>query len=157
QLSQLDDARVQLAAAAEVHRADAAEQILLRSGGLLQFALIDLDRRGQKLSREALVVTPQQARERRALVARRVAVAGDQVGLRSQRGDPLPVDGAAAVAEKVDRAEQRVPLQDVSVEIRQRWNGIDRHLATRHDRQPEAQLAEAHRLGLEIDAEKRTL
>src|SRR5438270_11307382 len=112
QTTRLDDARVQLAAARDVERTHAAEEILLRRRQLLQLAIIDLDRLSEQFRREPLVVAADQPRERRPFPRRRTAITDDEIGLGTNGGQPLAINVAAAVAEKIDRAEQRVPLQD---------------------------------------------
>ena len=88
---------------------------------------------------------------------RRVAVAGDEIRLRPQRVDPLAIDVGSIVAEEVGRAEERVALQNVAVEIRQRLDALDGSIRLRHDGQPQTQFAKAHRFRLQIDAVERAL
>src|SRR5438094_6825182 len=111
-LSRFGDARVQLAAAAEVHRAHAAEKILLRSGKLLQFALVAVDGFDEQLRPQTLIVVPDQTRQGRAFLLRSAAISRDHIRLRAKRRHPLAINIAAAIAEKVDRTEKRVALQD---------------------------------------------
>ncbi len=154
-LFRLRDARVELAAPRQVRRAHAAEQVLLRRCGLLQLAFVDIDRLVQQLAGDALIVSANHPRERRPLGLRRSPIAREEIRLRAQCGHPLAIDVAASVAEEVGGAEERVALQDVAVEVRQRRNVFDRHVALRHDRQPESQLTKPDCLRLQIHSEQR--
>ena len=114
--------------------------------------LVEIDRFRQQLAGQPSVVGADQARHLRALAVRRGAVAGDEVRLRAQRVNPFAIDVAAVVAEEVGGAEERVALQDVAVEVRQRLDVRGIIVRLRHDGQPQAQFAEPHRFRFQIDA-----
>jgi hypothetical protein len=161
QLLLLGDALLQLAAELRIDRCAAAEEVALWRAGVSQLLFQMVDSARKKLRGQALIVTADDAVERRPLRVRRGAVTLEQVLLRAERDQPVGVDVGARVAEEVGRAEERIALEDVAIEVRQRLDVLDRvlprrrcRLAAGDDRQPEAQLAQAHCLRLQVDAEE---
>lgn len=148
---------LQLPAPVGIRVERAAEEIALRQRQLLQLGLVGVDRARQEVAGQPLIVRPDQPRQCGTLPLRRGAVARDEVALRLECIDPFAIDVETVVAEEVRWAEEGIALKDVAVEVWQRCDLLDRGLAAGDDRQPEAELAEAYRLRLEIDAEERPL
>ena len=100
------DTLLQRTRARQVADAQISEQIRLRKRQLVKLPLIAVDRLRQQLDRKLLIRRSNQPGQRRPLSLRRISISGDQIGLRTQRTDPLAIDIAAAVAQEIGRAEE---------------------------------------------------
>ena len=106
---------------------------------------------------QPLVIRPDLSIQVGSLGTGRMAIPGDQRALPAERFQPGAIHVQGAASEKVHRAEERVSLKHIPVEIRQRFYFPIFHLLRRNDGQPEAQLAQPHRFAFEVDAEERAL
>ena len=136
----LGDPLLQLDAALEIGIERAAEEIALRRHELDELRFVAIDRTREEIRRETAIVLAHDARERGTLAAGRAAIAFDEIALRAERVHPIAIDLAASVAEEVGRAEERMALHNVAIEIRQRAHVLDAHVFRGDDRQPETLL-----------------
>src|SRR5205085_3651802 len=105
-----------------IERVQPAEEIAMRKRETLQLLLVVFDGAREHAGGDAEIVAANEPAERGTFVARRVAVAANEIRLRAQREHPVAINVGAGVAEKIGRREERVALEDVAIEI---WQRLD--------------------------------